>query len=88
MVRQERVRPASLACASAVALPCTACAKKEPARLCRLNGTGKLVGETNVATIKGDEVTGWMDGMTMEYPVQDRNEYRALHAGEKYYRDR
>lgn len=84
MDRRGCVWRVSLVCLFARVLLCDACAKKEQPRLYTLNGTVvKVDRETNVATIKGDKVPGWMDAMTMEYPVQDRNEYRALHAGEK-----
>jgi Cu/Ag efflux protein CusF len=42
----------------------------------------RLDPKTNLASIKGEKVEGWMDAMTMEYPVEDRKEYLALHPGE------
>jgi Cu/Ag efflux protein CusF len=38
---------------------------------------------TNLASIHNETVEGWMSEMTMEYPVEDRNEYRSLYKGEK-----
>lgn len=84
MICRDRVRRLSLTCTSTVVLLCGACAQKEQPKLYTLHGTVlKLDRETNVATIKGDKIPGWMAAMTMEYPVQDRNQYLALHAGEK-----
>jgi Cu/Ag efflux protein CusF len=36
----------------------------------------------HVAKINGQKVEGWMDAMTMEYPVKDQNEFDKLHAGD------
>ena len=33
--------------------------------------------------IKGDKIEGWMEAMTMEYPVKDDNEYQKLLAGDQ-----
>ncbi len=86
MIQRARIRRLSFVCASAVVLVCTTCTqtRKEQPKLYTLHGTvAKLDRDTNVATIKGDKIPGWMAAMTMEYPVQDRNQYLALHAGEK-----
>jgi len=37
----------------------------------------------NLATIKTDKIPGWMDAMTMEYPVENKTEYLSLRKGEK-----
>jgi Cu/Ag efflux protein CusF len=36
----------------------------------------------HTAKIKGEKIEGWMDAMTMEYPVKDRAEFNTLHAGD------
>ena len=36
-----------------------------------------------VATIKGEEIQGWMPAMTMEYPVKDKQEFQKLKPGEQ-----
>ena len=83
MISRGRIRRLSFICASAAVLLCGACASKEQPKLYTLRGTVlKLDRDTNVATIKGDEIPGWMGAMTMEYPVRDRSEYQGLHAGE------
>jgi protein SCO1/2 len=35
------------------------------------------------AVISGQKIEGWMEAMTMEYPVKDQKEYQALHRGER-----
>ncbi len=35
------------------------------------------------ATINAEKIDGWMDAMTMEYPVPDPADLRKLKAGEK-----
>ncbi len=37
----------------------------------------------NLASIKGEKVPGWMDAMTMEYPVENKQEYLSLRKGEQ-----
>ena len=86
MIHPDRIRRPSFICVFSAALFCAACASapKEQPKLYTLHGTVvKLDRDTNVATIRGDKVPGWMAAMTMEYPVQDRNQYLALHSGEK-----
>lgn len=36
-----------------------------------------------LATIKGEEIQGWMPAMTMEYPVKDKQEFQQLKVGEQ-----
>jgi len=36
-----------------------------------------------LATIKGEEIQGWMPAMTMEYPVKNKQEFQKLKAGEQ-----
>jgi len=35
------------------------------------------------AMVKGGKIEGWMEAMTMEYPVKDKAEFGKLKAGEK-----
>jgi Cu/Ag efflux protein CusF len=37
----------------------------------------------NLASINAEKIQGWMDAMTMEYPVENKKEYTALRVGEK-----
>ena len=36
-----------------------------------------------LATIKGEEIQGWMPAMTMEYPIKDKQEFQKLKVGEQ-----
>jgi protein SCO1/2 len=38
--------------------------------------------KANVAKIKGQEIKGWMEAMTMEYPLKDPAELASLQVGE------
>ena len=37
----------------------------------------------HLATVKAGKIEGWMDAMTMEYPVKDPQEFGKLKVGEK-----
>jgi len=37
----------------------------------------------HVAKIKGEKIGGWMEAMTMDYPVKDQSEFDSLHAGDR-----
>jgi len=36
----------------------------------------------HIAKISGQKIEGWMEAMTMEYPVKDQSEFDKLHAGD------
>ena len=38
--------------------------------------------QAHIAKINGQKIEGWMEAMTMEYPVKDRSEFDALHIGD------
>jgi protein SCO1/2 len=38
--------------------------------------------EGNLAKIRHQKIEGWMEAMTMEFPVKDPAEYKNLHTGE------
>ena len=42
----------------------------------------RLDPEGRVALIKHQKIEGWMEAMTMEFPVKDRREFQALHVGD------
>lgn len=72
------------ALAACIFISCAACAKKEPAKQYPFRGeVMRLDTSTNVAAIHNEKVPGWMDPMTMEYPVEDRNEFKSLHVGDR-----
>jgi Cu/Ag efflux protein CusF len=37
----------------------------------------------HIARIKHQKVEGWMEAMTMEFPVRDETEFHALHTGDQ-----
>jgi len=46
---------------------------------------GEVVGldpAAHLATVKGGKIEGWMEAMTMEYPVKDPQEFGKLKVGE------
>ncbi len=60
------------------------CAKPAPEKRYTLHGD--VVGldpKSQLATIKGDKIEGWMDAMTMEYPVKDKAEFDKLAVGQR-----
>jgi protein SCO1/2 len=62
------------------------CAKKPKAAEKRYTLTGDIVGlngDSQIAVVKGDKIEGWMDAMTMDYPVKDKSEFRKLAVGER-----
>jgi Cu/Ag efflux protein CusF len=38
--------------------------------------------QANIVKIDGKAIEGWMEAMTMEYPVKDKTELDSLHAGD------
>ena len=61
-----------------------ACAKKAPEKRYTLTGDVlSLTPETQTANIKGDKIEGWMEAMTMEYPVKDKAEFAKLAVGQR-----
>ena len=60
------------------------CSRPAPEKRYTLHG--EVVGldpKAQVATIKGDKIEGWMEAMTMEYPVKDRTEFAKLAVGQR-----
>ncbi len=39
--------------------------------------------KAHAALIKHQKIEGWMEAMTMEFPVKDEREFQALHAGDQ-----
>jgi protein SCO1/2 len=61
-----------------------ACTKPVPGKRYILNGeVVKLDPATQTATIKGEKIDGWMEAMTMEYPVKDKAEFAKLKPGDR-----
>ena len=65
-------------------VPLVACSK--PATEKRYTLTGDVISvdpKTQMANIKGDKIEGWMEAMTMEYPVKDKSEFAKLAPGQR-----
>jgi Cu/Ag efflux protein CusF len=58
-------------------------AKDEPVKQYPMHGEVlRLDAQGKIAAIKAGKIEGWMEAMTMEYPVKDQAEFDKLHAGE------
>lgn len=47
---------------------------------------GKIVRldpQNHTAVINGEKIPGWMEAMTMDYPVKVQSDYQRLHPGEQ-----
>jgi protein SCO1/2 len=63
-----------------------ACAKKAAGPEKRYALTGDVLGlnaDGKIAVIKGDKIEGWMEAMTMDYPVKDKSEFNKLTVGDR-----
>ena len=61
-----------------------ACSKPAPEKRFTLHG--EVIGvdpQARIATIKGEKIEGWMEAMTMEYPVKDPAEFAKLAPGNR-----
>jgi protein SCO1/2 len=38
--------------------------------------------KAHIAKIDGQKIEGWMEAMTMEYPIKDEHEFGKLHVGD------
>lgn len=64
---------------------CVSCAGKPAEKPKTYQMRGRVIRldpQTNVATIHNENVPGWMEEMTMQYPVENKDEYLALRSGE------
>ncbi|MDX2269044.1 MAG: copper-binding protein [Bryobacter sp.] len=43
----------------------------------------RLEGETQVVVVKHEEIPGWMEAMTMGFPVKDKAAFETLKPGQK-----
>ena len=48
----------------------------------QLDGVILQLEQPNIAKIKHQEITGFMEAMTMEFPVKDAAEFAALHVND------
>jgi Cu/Ag efflux protein CusF len=60
------------------------CSRMAPEKRYTLHGdVVGLDAKAQLATIKGDKIDGWMEAMTMEYPVKDPAEFGKLAVGDR-----
>jgi protein SCO1/2 len=58
-------------------------ASKAPIERYKLDGIiVSLDPQGHSAKINGQKIEGWMEAMTMEYPIKDQTEFAQLHAGD------
>ena len=56
----------------------------KPIQEYQMNGDVVALDEKNhLAIVKHDKIEGWMDAMTMEYPVKDPVQFQKLKVGDK-----
>ena len=59
-------------------------AKDEPVKQYAMHGEVlRLDPQGKIAAIKAGKIEGWMEAMTMEYPVKEQPEFDKLHVGDK-----
>jgi protein SCO1/2 len=68
-----------------VAFVTSACQKTQPpARHYQMRGVVVRIDPANkMAAIDGEKIDGWMDAMTMEYPIPDPVDLKRLKPGDK-----
>jgi Cu/Ag efflux protein CusF len=82
--RGLRYTPAIAALSIVSACSTTAQTKSEKPRQYPMRGVVvRLDPNTNLASVKAEKVEGWMNAMTMEFPVENKKEYLSLRKGEK-----
>jgi Cu/Ag efflux protein CusF len=55
----------------------------EPLRQYSMRGVViRLDPEGHIATLKNEKIEGWMESMTMDFPVKDQTDFNKLHAGD------
>jgi Cu/Ag efflux protein CusF len=68
----------------AMLLALVACGSGTKARRLPMHGVVKALDPVSkTATIDAGKIEGWMEAMTMEYPVKPDSEFQKLHAGDK-----
>jgi protein SCO1/2 len=56
----------------------------EPLRQYPMQGAVvRLDAQDHIATIKSGKIQGWMEAMTMDFPVKDQADFAKLHAGDQ-----
>jgi Cu/Ag efflux protein CusF len=77
-------RRSVLLLATLLVLACSARKPEAPIKRYALRGeVVRLEPERRTAVIKHDAIDGWMEPMTMEFPVRDASEFRRLSQGQR-----
>lgn len=59
-------------------------AKQEPAKRYPMQGEVRALDPASkTANIKAGKIEGWMEAMTMEYPIKPEGEFSKLHVGDQ-----
>jgi protein SCO1/2 len=65
---------------------CTAKSHESSAPIQEYTMHGQVISldpDNRIATIKHEEIKGWMGAMTMEYPVSEKPEFAKIHSGDR-----
>ncbi len=71
---------------SLISLPGCARAPQAKPAVKRFQMRGQIVRldpNTHLATIKSEKIEGWMEAMTMDFPVKDSSDFQALRVGDR-----
>ena len=61
-----------------------ACGSSQPAKRYSMQGEIRALDPTSKsATINAGKIEGWMEAMTMEFPVKPEAEFQKLHVGDR-----
>ena len=69
-----------------LALLLSACQRNPPQPVREYQMRGEIVSidpSSQTATVKHAKIDGWMEAMTMEYPIKDKQEFAKAKVGEK-----
>ena len=77
-------RLASLLCVLVLLAGCQRVPPSQPVKEYQMRGEVVSVDPSGqTATVKHDKIDGWMEAMTMEYPIKDKQEFAKVKVGEK-----
>ena len=82
-MNKPSVKPTAATLVLLLSLACTPATKPAPKKHYQL--TGRVVSidaKDRTAAIDAAAIKGYMDAMTMDYPVQSKDEFALLHAGD------
>lgn len=84
MILKSALLSTLLLLGSCTQTPREAAMSNEPIKTYQVTGEiTAMDGPTQVVTIKHEEIKGWMDAMTMGFPVKEKAEFEKLKPGAK-----